>query len=123
MTDTPRPGHARVRFDELAWARDAAAATPASRDAAERTRAQLDRSGTPISALRACEPEAAGGTRLPGCLKLYVPTPAGPWGIVFQLAVDAHGPFLAVLAFGLRHPPAGRRSSVYQIAHRRFSGD
>ena len=51
----PRPGHARVRFDELAWARDLAAATPAGRDAAQRVRAQLDRDGAAVRALRACE--------------------------------------------------------------------
>lgn len=82
--------------------------------------AALERAGAPIDQLRPCEDHGRDGTRLAGCLKLYVPLPAGPWGIVLQLARDQHGALLAVLAFGLRHPPTPRRSSVYQLAHQRL---
>jgi hypothetical protein len=37
-----------------------------------------------------------------------------------KLARDEHGAFLAVLAFGLRHPPSSRRTSVYAVAHDRL---
>jgi hypothetical protein len=53
----------------------------------------LERDGAPIEQLRACHAEGRDGTRLGGCLKLYVPPPAGPWGIVFRFAVDEHGSF------------------------------
>lgn len=40
--------------------------------------------------------------------------------MVFELDRDSSGHIvLAFLAFGLRHPPAGRRVDVYQRAHRR----
>ena len=120
MTATPRPGFARVQFDERAWARDLARATPAGRGAGESARAAIELDGIPYRELRPCDPEAPDGTRLPGCVKVYVPPPAGPWGIVFRLARDRRGAFLAVIAFGLRHPPAGRRASVYQLAHQRL---
>lgn len=115
-----RPGHARVAFDEHLWSEDLQRATPEAAQAAGRARRELERAGAPIDQLRPCEDQGRDGTRLAGCLKLYVPLPAGPWGIVFQLAGDEHGALLAALAFGLRHPPTRRRSSVYQLAHRRL---
>lgn len=111
---------ARVRFDERTWASDMARATPEAHAAGEAARARLERDGVPHVELRPCEAEGRDGTSLPDCLKVYVPAPAGPWGLVFRLARDSAGVFLAVIAFGLRHPPPGRRSSVYQVAHQRL---
>lgn len=116
----PGPGRARARFDEHAWTQDLAVATPEARAAADHARAGIERDGAAVAELRRCDAEGDDGTQLPACMKLYVPPPAGPWGVVFQLAQDADGWYLAVIAFGLRHPPAGRRSSVYQVAHRRL---
>lgn len=87
-----RPGHARVAFDEHLWSEDLQRATPESAQAAGRARRELERAGAPIDQLRPCEDHGRDGTRLAGCLKLYVPLPAGPWGIVFQLARDNTAP-------------------------------
>ena len=63
--------------------------------------------------------EGRDGTRLPGCLKVYVPMPAGPWGIVFQIVVDDDG---ALLMAGVRAaaPCDTKRQSVYRLAHARL---
>ncbi len=121
MTE-PRAGFARVAFDELAWQRDLAGASPAARRVAQTIRARLERDGQPINQLRACQAEGP-QTSLPGCVKTYVPAPAGAWGLVFLIARDPRSDalFLDHLAFGVRHPPANsRRPSVYQIAHDRL---
>ena len=120
MPTPRRAGRARVVFDDVLWDEDLTRASTEATRAATRAREQLEQHGAPLDALRACDEQGRDGARLPGCLKLYVPLPAGPWGIVFQLARDQHGSLLAVLAFGLRHPPAGRRSSVYAIADQRL---
>lgn len=96
-------------------------ATPASRTAAGAERRRLERDGIALADLRRSGDDHRDGTRLAGCAKLYVPPPAGPWGIVVRGARDEAGPVLAVLAFGLRHPPQGsRRPSVYRVAHDRL---
>lgn len=118
--DEPRPRRARVRFDDVAWRADLARLTPAGVTAATRARRTLERDGAPIEQLRACAAEGRDGTRLPGCAKIYVPMPAGPWGIVFLIDMDDEGAVLVVLAFGPRHPPTPRRKSVYQLADARL---
>lgn len=121
MPGAKRPGFARVAFDEGFWERDQEAATPAARSAAASWRAEVEDDGVDIRRLRPCDPEGRDGTRLSGCVKVYVPAPAGPWGVVLEVALDAHGAWLDYRAFGLRHPPReSRRLSVYQIAHRRL---
>jgi hypothetical protein len=85
-------------------------------------RAALERDGQPISELRKCQAEGP-QTSLPGCVKAYVPAPAGAWGLVFLIARDPVSGALVLdhLAFGPRHPPTNsRRPSVYQIAHARL---
>ena len=84
----PRPSRARVRFEDVAWRADLARSTPAGVAAATKVRPTFEREGVPIDQLRPCAEEARDGTRLPGCLKVYVPMPAGSWGIVFQIVVD-----------------------------------
>jgi len=121
VSSPPRPGYARVRFDEAAWAEDLARARPEARSAARQTREELERTGQLVADLKPCLPEAPDGTRLPGCTKAYVPSPDGPWGLVYRVAVDETGAFLAHLAYGLRHPPAeSRQPSVYAVADRRL---
>lgn len=100
----PRPARARVRFDDIAWRADLGRSTPAGVTAATRVRRVFERDGVPIDQLRPCAEEGRDGTRLAGCVKVYVPAPAGPWGIVFHIDVDAEGALLTALAFGPRHP-------------------
>lgn len=114
-------GHARVTFDEAAWEDDLRGATPAARKAAEGTRTRLERDGQPVDDLLACDSDGADGTDLSGCAKANIPPPVGPWGLVYLIAKNKRGRlYLDCLAFGQRHPPLGRRSSVYQIAHNRL---
>jgi hypothetical protein len=87
------------------------------RDAAQR----LARDGLTKDQLWPCRAEERDGTRLAGCVKTYLPWPAGRCGMVFELRVDEHEPLLYCLAFGERHPARdSRRPSVYQVADRRL---
>ena len=72
----------------------------------------------------ACDEDARDGTSLPGCVKVYLPPPAGPLGLVYQIARNKQGRlYLDHLAFGVRHhPPGSRAETVYQLAHRRLHG-
>lgn len=111
----------RVVFDERLWAEDLARATAGARTAATTARRHLERDGIDLAELRPCRPDHRDGTRLNGCAKLYVPDAEGEWAILLQGARDDAGPALAVLAFGLRHPPpSSRRPSVYRVAHERL---
>lgn len=126
MTQARRPGHAPVVFDDEPWVEDLRRAGERGRAAAVEARARLERDGQLISQLRACDEEGRDGTRLPACLKVYLPPPDGPWGFVFLLSRSTGGgPVrLEYLAFGPRHPPGGsRRASVYAFAHRRLHGE
>jgi hypothetical protein len=118
----PKPGHGRVIFDARFWADDLASSTPQGRTAAQAWRAAVEHDGVALSQLRACDPDARDCTRLIGCAKVYIPPPAGDWGAVLRLAHDDQTgrSALYVIAYGLRHPPPGRRASVYQLAHRRL---
>jgi hypothetical protein len=116
-------GFAAVAFYELAWQEDLRRATGSAKRIAEETRSRLEREGQAIDALFACDAEARDGTRLPGCMKVYLPPPGGPLGLVFEIAKskDDHL-YLAHLAFGVRHLPAGARGeTVYQLADRRLN--
>ncbi|HET9198379.1 MAG TPA: hypothetical protein VFN92_09015 [Solirubrobacterales bacterium] len=119
-----RRGFAAVAFDELAWQEDLRRTTGSAKRIGEETRLRLEREGQPVEALFACNPEARDGTRLPNCVKVYLPPPGGPLGLVFRIAKSADERlYLDHLAFGMRHVPAGSRGeSVYQSAHRRLNG-
>jgi hypothetical protein len=108
-----------VRFDEEAFGEDLAHATSAGRQVGLAERTRLERDGVPVDPLRGCAAEGRDGTRLAGCVKLYLPRPNGPWGMVFR-GWDLEGPGLVCVAFGLRHPSAPWQPSVYQVAHRRL---
>jgi hypothetical protein len=74
--------------------------------------------GVPIDELRACDPEGPGGTQLERCMKVYVPAPSGPHGMVFRIGRRRDGKLgLAYLAFGLRHPARDARQPWYTMSH------
>lgn len=62
-----------VVVDEDALAEDLAHASEAARTAIEPMVRRLRDSGAPADWLQRCEEEARDGTRLPGCVKLYIP--------------------------------------------------
>lgn len=110
-----------ARFDADAFREDMARTTPAGRDAAEAARRRYEADGIPFAELRPCDPEHRDGTELPQCLKVYLPPPAGHFGMVFKFVIADDGPRLDYLAFGVRHhPPTSNALSVYGIAHQRL---
>lgn len=117
-------GYAPVAFDELAWQEDLRKASKSARRIAGETRSRLEREGQPVDALFACVEEARDGTSLPGCVKVYIPPPGGPLGLVYRLASNKEGRlYLDHLAFGVRHhPPGSHTETVYQVAHKRLHG-
>ena len=122
MATSGRRARARVEFDDLAWNADLAGASAAAREVATHARTRLEAEGQPIDELRPCQTDGPEATSLPGCVKAYQPPPDGPWGIVYRIARRPGEPtFLAVIAFGQRHPSAStRQPSVYARAHRRL---
>jgi hypothetical protein len=118
-----RPGSTPpVAFDEDAWADDLRRASREARQVAERARRTYETDGVPIAELRRCETDATDGTSLEHCVKVYIPAPIGPHGMVFRIAADRAGRLrLAYIAFGLRHPARNmRQPSVYAVADRRL---
>lgn len=110
----------RVSFDDAAFDEDLARASAAGREVARTARQRLTHAGAPVSMLRPCQADARDGTSLPNCLKAYLPPPAGPWGMVFEVRADPPGRLvLHCLAFGRRHPKRDA-TSVYQAAHQRL---
>ena len=108
-----------VRVDERALAKTSIMqARQDGRRSSRRSKFRAD--GAPSAWLKRCDAEARDGTRLPGCVKLYIPQPAGQWGAVFLGGVIDGAPKLFLLAVGERHPGAPWRPSVYEIAHRRL---
>ena len=98
-----------------------------SRTQAERARREID-GGKAAVDLQKCEADGEGGTRLPGCVKLYVPlgrqgASEAPFGFVFQLAQDSDGSLVwNFVAFGERHPDNPATRTVYERAHHRLHG-
>jgi hypothetical protein len=76
----------RVLFDPDAIAEDLAHATKAARQIGEQAVDRLKRDGISRAQLFACKAEERDGTRLPGCVKTYLPWPDGRCGMVFELA-------------------------------------
>jgi hypothetical protein len=112
-----------VLFDAAAFAEDLAAASARGRDVAAAARRDFEREGAPVGRLRPCLAEAADGTRLPNCVKTYLPWPDGRFGMVFAVERRSGQLVLAFLGFGVRHQPAGAHAaSVYERAHRRLHG-
>ena len=114
-----------VAFDKLAMAEDVARLGQEGKEALAALGREIDRlGGLPRERLLACEAEGRDGTRLGGCVKTYVPWPAGRFGAVMVAVRHPERPVgLRVIAFGVRHQPRGAHAlSVYQIAHRRLNG-
>lgn len=118
-----RRGHARVLFNEGAFAEDTMRSGRAGAEALREARSQFERDGVAIKTLRRCDPEGRDGTKLPACLKVYLPAPSGKFGMVFRFVRDGEGLALRYLAFGVRHHPRDSNAlTVYEIAHRRLHG-
>lgn len=109
-----------VHVDERELAEDLAHASEAGRAAIEPMLEMLRVDGVSKDWLRQCDAEARDGTQLAGCVKLYIPQPAGQWGAVFLGGFADDKPTLFLLAVGRRHPEASWKPSVYEIAHRRL---
>jgi hypothetical protein len=95
---------------------------------AERARREIE-GGKAALDFEKCEAEDdESGTRLPGCVKLYVPpgrqgASAAPFGFVFQLAQNPDGSLVwNFIAFGERHPDNPATRTVYERAHKRLHG-
>ena len=118
-----------VRFDREEWLEEVERLDrrSSSRIQAERALREIE-SGKAALDLQQCEADGVGGTRLPGCAKLYVPlgrqgASESPFGFVFQLAQDPDGSLVwNFLAFGERHPANPQTRSVYERAHMRLHG-
>ena len=121
MPTPRRPVTFRVRFNDALFADDLARCRAEGQQVGRQTRVELERDGAPPHLLTSCGAEHRDGTDLPGMVKLYVPLPYGPWGLVLQGATDATGLHLLAIAFGELHPSL--RPSVYDIAHHRQHGN
>lgn len=119
MADAAAPAFG-VRFDDAAFREDLAHATEAGRRTAHLARARMERDGVPVTELRRCQAEVRDGTLLEGCVKTYLPSADGPWGMVFSYDFEGRKPVLVYLAFGARHPTRPWQPSVYDVAHRRL---
>jgi hypothetical protein len=122
---TSRVPRLATRFDEVSWQEDLARTSDAGRTAATEARRDFEgRDGVPISQLRRVDEHGRDGTVLPRCAKIYLPAPAGRFGIVFKLEIEQDKSMvLNFLAFGARHhPPRSNRPTVYEIAHWRMHG-
>jgi len=78
---------------------DLARCTKAARTAIEPVIAEVRRDGVPFE-WRHCEEEGHDGTRLGGCVKFYIPRPAGQWGAVLAGDEEATKPALVLVAVG-----------------------
>lgn len=123
-----RAARIAVRISPAIWREEVERLNARSfaRVAAERERKRLEHDGVGISDLLQCASEGPDGTRLTGLVKAYVPisdTPPSerPFAFVFSPGRDDDGTYLALVAFGERHPRPGTRS-VYGRAHRRLHG-
>jgi hypothetical protein len=118
-----------IRFGEHEWREEIERLRERSsaRTQAERSRREIESSKAALD-LRKCKAEGDDGTRLIGCVKLYVPlgrqgASEAPFGFVFQLAKISDGAFVwSFLAFGERHPGNPATRTVYERAHRRLYG-
>jgi hypothetical protein len=113
-----------VGFDDDALAEDLEH-LPAGAEVALRSfRKDAQRQGgIPRSRLMACQAEGRDGTRLPGCVKTYIPWPDGRFGAVFVAVTHPNRPMaLRAIAFGIRHHPReSTAQTVYEVADRRLN--
>jgi hypothetical protein len=102
-----KKGCAPVVFEGDFFAEDLLRAGEAGTKAAEEARKNFERDGVANETLQLCEAEGTDGTELPHCVKVYLPAPAGKFGMVLQLEVVEKRSQLRYLAFGVRHQPKG----------------
>jgi hypothetical protein len=118
-----------IEFGEEEWREEVERFRERSpaRTQGERARSEIEASPA-VAGLLKCEAYGADATRLPGCMKLYVPlgrqgASEAPFGFVFQLAQASDGSFIwNFLAFGERHPDNPSTRTVYERAHKRVHG-
>ncbi len=122
MADTRAAPIVPVQFNEHAIAEDLTHHPPPARKALELLRREVDRDGgLPFLRLKRCDAQARDGTRLAGCVKTYVPWPAGRFGLILLPVSHPTRPLaLRAFAYGVRHP-AANKPSVYEIADRRYN--
>jgi len=72
MAEQPSGPTFPVHVDERELAEDLSHASEAGRAAIEPLIQQLKTDGVPAAWLRRCDSEARDGTRLPGCVKIYI---------------------------------------------------
>ena len=123
MAGTGKVPRFAARVEERWLSNDLSHASEAGKAAIEPMVAQLQSEGCRADWLRPCEKEGHDGTRLPGCVKLYIPQPDGQWGAVFAGEEEDSKPALVLLAVGERHPKKPWRPSVYEVADRRLHRD
>jgi hypothetical protein len=110
-----------VTFDDAALAEDLAHTSAPGRVVALDARRQFGAPRDRGRSAAACSDEGRDRSRLPRCMKTYVPAPIGDWGMVFEVRADKDGrPFMHCLAFGRRHPLRVGQPSVYELAARRL---
>ena len=117
-----------VRFYEPFWHADLVGASDAAAEQARRWRRRIVvLGGLPDDDTLKCDPDDD-LVPLPKCLKVRIPDARSadlkrsPWGAVLRGRGDTAGPYLYVVAFGLRHPEASSsiKLSVYATAHQRL---
>ncbi|MEX1141638.1 MAG: hypothetical protein WD993_03160 [Thermoleophilaceae bacterium] len=121
MADGAGASRFGVRVDQAVFEEDLAHATEAGRTAITRALREVAEDGVPRAWLKRCADEARDGTRLPGCVKFYIPQPDGRWGAVLTGDKRDGTPTLVLLAIGERHPAQPWRPSVYRVAHNRLN--
>lgn len=73
-----------IGFDEDALEADLARLGEGGARALDEARVEIERlGGLQASRLMACQAEGRDGTRLPDCVKTYIPWPDGRFGVVF----------------------------------------
>ncbi|HEY5942126.1 MAG TPA: hypothetical protein VIT89_04615 [Solirubrobacterales bacterium] len=119
-----RAGRAPALFDDAAFAEDLRRTSNAGEEVARAARKEFEGVGVPVESLLACDAEGPDGTELRHCVKLRLPPPNGKFGIVFRIEQQKGRSVLVFAAFGVRHHPADSNApTVYEIAHRRLSGE
>lgn len=119
-----RPGAVAVSFDDKLWRESVERRfRPEVVTVAITARDQLERRGLLGAEVdRVYEEVGPKGTRLKGCVKVYVPlgesASRAPFGMALQLRDDGT---LAFIAFGRRHTGPGERD-VDERAHRQIHG-
>jgi hypothetical protein len=117
-----RAGRAPALFDDAAFVEDLNRASDTGREVALAAKNEYEHDGVPIDQLLACDEEGPDGTELANCMKIYLPRPAGKFGMVFRIELHEGKSLLAYAAFGVRHHPRNSNAlTVYQLAHTRLS--